>query len=248
MSSTKDYLMEIRAEQADKWIRERLNNKNASQDSEEYQSMASAYDNLREYLEEKENFEAEYLWLRKMGSSKIHKSLIDQLDALEKIVKVKNMEFPQIIYKMSFTYAVTLLETYLSDTAKSLITESDTFFKNAIAKVEELKKARYSLDALAEGEVNAKELAVKELSNILYHNIPKVVKVLESILNAKIKINIDELVHLTNLRHDIAHRNGYTKEGEKIVLSAAIVSDAIKKLIEFTSDLQKIINESQKGI
>jgi lambda repressor-like predicted transcriptional regulator len=183
----------------------------------------------------------------KTGSSIHHKSFIDQLEALKKIINEVETDSSQMLCKMTFTYAVTLLESYLGDTAKSLVSSSDVYFKNAITKVEELKKARFSLDSLSNGQIDAKGLAVKELSNILYHNIPKVIKVIESILNIKIKIQLDEIVKITELRHDIAHRNGQTKDGKSTLLSPAVVNNTIEKLVAFSKELQKIINDAEKA-
>jgi hypothetical protein len=79
LSSTTEYRLEVEAEQADKWIRDRLENKDASKDSEEYLRLAAAFSELQEYLEEQHNFEAELRWLEKPDHQFIIKALLTSL-------------------------------------------------------------------------------------------------------------------------------------------------------------------------
>ncbi len=243
MSRTKEYLFEVQTERADKWIRKRLVNKEADEDSEEYQDLACEYWNLQEYLEEQSEFEAELEWLKETGSSIHHQSFIDQLSVLRNLAKNDDLDAPYMIYKMSYAYTITLLESYLGDTAKSLISESEVYFRNGISKVDELKKARYSLEFLADSKIDARGLAIKELSNILYHKIPKVKRVLESILGTGLDIEIKPLVKIVDIRHDIIHRNGHTKEGVHIPLTKDIVLEMISEIEKFANVLQQQINK-----
>lgn len=242
MSGIKDHLFEVQEERADKWIRKRLINKEANEDSKEYHELASEYWDLQESLDEQSRFEAELEWLKETGSSVHHKTFIDQLLVLTNLVKKDDLDAPYMIYKMSYAYAVTLLESYLGDTAKSLISESESYFKNSISKVNELKKVRYSLEFLADNQINARGLAVKELSEILYHNISKVKRVFESILNTRLDIDIKEVNKIVDIRHDITHRNGYTKEGVYIPLTKDVVLEMISEIEKFSNVIQlKII-------
>jgi len=244
VSSTKDYLFQVQADRADKWIRERLIDKDADEESEEYQELERNYLDLQEYLANQAEFKAELEWLRNTGSSIHHKSFIDQLSVLKNIVENTGSDGKYIILKMSYAYAVTLLESYLGDTAKSLISESDQYFKNAISNVDELKKAKYSLEFLADSKVDAIGLAIKELSQILYHNIPKVKCVFEGILATQLDIEIGHLNKITAIRHDIAHRNGQTKEGVPISITSEVVLEMIKEIEGFANVLQRQINDA----
>ena len=63
MSSIKVYFFDVEAERAEKWIRDRLENKEADEESEEWQELANSYHNLQEYLAEQAEFKAELCWL-----------------------------------------------------------------------------------------------------------------------------------------------------------------------------------------
>ncbi|KJY99081.1 hypothetical protein [Pseudoalteromonas ruthenica] len=250
MSSVKEYLFEIQNERADEWIRERLSDAQLDEDSEEWQQLASEYSNYQDHLLEEAEWEAELKWLKENGSSNIHRFFVDELNALKTMAesnlghstKMAFMLHSNIVVKMSYAYAVTLLESFLGDTLKALITEREDFLHNAIRNVEEVSKAKYSLAELAETDLNICNLAVKHATEILFHNIPKVKKVYEQVLGVKLQLDISKVSKITALRHDIVHRNGYSKDNEPINLNAQDLYQAIEDIREFTSSLQKQIN------
>lgn len=242
MGRMSELMIEMQNEQADEWIRERLEDENADEESEEYQELASEYSNLQDYLAEEAEFKAELQWLKENGSSVIHKHFIEELEELKKIEETTSANKTYLINRMTYSYAVTLLEAFLGDTAKSLISENEIFFINS-RQIDELKKARYSIEFLSTNEVDAKGLAVMELSNILFHNIPKVKRIFETILGTRINIDISELNKITTVRHDIVHRNGKTKGGEPIYLSSDDILEMISHVEKFANELQLLINK-----
>jgi len=242
MGRMSELMIEIQNEHADEWIKERLDNENASEESEEYLELATEYSNLQDYLADQAEFDAELRWLKENGSSIIHKHFLEELEELKKIEETTSTTRTYLINRMTYAYAVTLLEAFLGDTAKSLISENEIFFTNS-RKINELKKVRYSLEFLSTNEVDAKSLAIRELSNITYHNIPKVKNIFETILGTRINIDISELIKITKVRHDIVHRNGKTKESESIHLNSDDMLEMISHIENFSNELQVLINE-----
>ena len=250
MSSIKEHFFNVQNERAEEWIRERLSDNELDEDSEEWQQLASEYSNYQNQLLVEAEWEAELKWLKENGSSNIHKFFVDELDALKTMAEsnldnssiMAFMLHTNIVVKMSYAYAVTLLESFLGDTLKVLITEREDFLHNAIRNVEEISKAKYSLAQLAETDLNICNLTLKHATKILFHNIPKVKKVYEQVLDVKLQLDISKVSKITSLRHDIVHRNGYSKEKEPINLNAQDLYQAIEDIKEFTSALQKQIN------
>lgn len=250
MSSIKEHLFEVQSERAEQWIRERLSDDQLDEDSEEWQYFANEYSNYQDHLVEEAEWEAEIKWLKENGSSNIHKFFSVELNALKAMAesnlghssKVAFMLHSNIIVKMSYAYAVTLLESFLADTLKSLITEREAFLYNAIKNVEEVSKAKYSIAELAGTDLSICNLALKHVSEILFHNIPKVKKIYEQVLGVKLQLDISKVSRITTLRHDIVHRNGYSKDNAPINLNAQDFYQAIEDIKEFTSSLQKQIN------
>ncbi len=241
MGMMSDLMIEMENERADLWVRERLENENIDEDSEEYQQLAEEYCNLQEFLREKAEFEEELNWLKENGSSIIHKNFVDEINGLKSILKLASVSSkPYMVYRMTYAHLVTLLEAFLGDTVKALVSENDDNFMRSMG-IEELKKARYSLEFLVLNNTNAKSLVIKELSKILYHNIPKVKKIFEIILDKDFSIDISKIVEITKLRHDIVHRNGMTYGGDSIVLTEQDVCESISNIEEFSNELQNCI-------
>ncbi|MCD1598215.1 hypothetical protein [Rheinheimera aquimaris] len=244
MGRMSDLMIDMANESADDWINERLEDKNADEDSEEYRYWADQYYALQEHLHGQAELEFELKWLKEHGSSEIHKIFIEELHELKKIIGTRgSVNKPYLILRMAYSYAVTLLETFLSDSIKSLVTSDDKFFKNAL-KVDELSKAKYSLEFLALNEMNAKGLAVKELSSILYHNIPKVIRTYEAVLGKRLNIDMSQVDVITKIRHDIVHRNGKTKDGTLVHIDEEKILASIESIEIFAKELQLVINKN----
>ncbi|EGR3107863.1 hypothetical protein DNG97_04525 [Vibrio parahaemolyticus] len=251
LSSTKDYLFEMQELHADEWIRERLSDDSLDEDSEEYQELAEEYSNYQEHLREEAEWQAELRWLKDNGSSNIHNIFVSELDAL-RIMFDSNVNNPQkmafilhtnIAVKMSYAYAVTLLESYLGDTLRALISQDEQFLKNALRKFKVLKSVK--LTDVVETDLDVKSLVLRYVSDVLYHNIPNVVEMYEQVLGVKLEIDISKVVKITKLRHDIVHRNGRNVDGSTISVGAQDFTQAISDIKEFTGALQRAINDNQ---
>jgi hypothetical protein len=250
MSSIKEYLFDLQNERAEEWIRKRLQDENSDEESDEWKALAKEYDDYQEYLFDEAEHQAELKWLRENGSSQIHKFFMAELETLESIAR-NNLENrggllfvlnSQLVTKMAYAYSVTLLEAFLGDTLKSLINENEAFLENAIANVEEVKKAKYSLSDLRGTDIDVRSLTIRKLSEILFHNIPKVKVIYEQVIGKKLSIDISKVNKVAEIRHHIIHRNGRTMDGESIVVTAEDLSDAIACIKEFSSGLQVQIN------
>ena len=243
MGSMSELMIEMQNEQADKWIRGQLDNEEADEDSDEYRQLADEYSNLQDFLWEQAEFEEELQWLKDNGSSIIHKNFIEEIGGLKDALNSVNLSVkPYMMYRMIYAHSVTLLEAFLGDTVKALVSESEDNFVRSM-RVNELKEARYSLQFLAVNNVDARSLAIKELSEILYHNIPKVKKVFEVILNKKLALDISKVVQITKIRHDLVHRNGMTKDNDAIILTESDVLGAISEIEVFSNELQTLISK-----
>jgi hypothetical protein len=243
MGKMSDLMIDLDNERIDRWITERLGD-DVDGESEEYGELAEEYYNLQEHLREQFEFEEDLEWLKRNDSSIIHRNYIEELTELEKFVKTNPLkDKPYIGYRMAYAHAVALLEGFLGDTVKSLVNENSIYFTNS-RKVAELKSAKYSLDDLVASESNPKNLAIKELSKILYHNIPKAKRIFEIVLDKKLNIKISDIVKITNIRHDIVHRNGKTKDGDPLYLDQSDVMSMLKDVKKFVDELQRAISKS----
>mgnify|MGYP000132430325 CR=1 FL=1 len=60
--------------------------------------------------------------------------------------------------------------------------------------------------------------------------------------DASIEIEINDVIEIIRIRHDIAHRNGKSKSGENIIIREADIAKMYVSIIIFSEKLQQQIN------
>lgn len=156
----------------------------------------------------------------------------------------------EVHLKMRFSYAITLMESCLSEMLKSVTMRYEQFKRNAVSKIPELKSSQVTL--LDFFDKDPKELidnkVMGHLSYILYHNLKKVKSVYEQILSKDISAVDDDLFKkvsdLTDVRHDIVHRNGKKATGELIEITPQMVDSCIHNITRFIAGVHDCINEA----
>lgn len=245
MGVVKEYWFQVQEEERERWIREHLDDEDADEYTEGWDEVAEEYAMMLEGQE----FEAEYQWFKNQSHSELHEIFINEIVKLKELISTQvAIQHEQTFLKMIYAHSVTLLESFLSDTVKSLIITNNEYFENAIRKVDDLKKSKFNLSEISSQTDGAVGLAVKTLSTVLYHNIPKVSQILDAILDCKLSLEIDKVGYITSVRHDIVHRNGKTTEGDLIEIDVDITKQAIAEIEEFVENLQLKINEANKCI
>lgn len=232
MGSLKDYMIDLQDEK-EEWIREQLDDP----DADERHPLWSAYETSFYDMKLNETTVSDILWYSNQTNKSLYAQLSDDLDQLKEIIApgVTAVGFEGPLHKMVYAYSVTLLETFLSDTVKSLILSHDIYFENALRNVEELKKTSVNLITLWASPDGVKGIALQKLSEILYHNIPKVKEMIDAIVGRKLNINMSKVNQIISFRHDIAHRNGKTQEGDDLYIDAEVVEEAINSIEEFAA-------------
>jgi len=156
----------------------------------------------------------------------------------------------EVHLKMCFSYAVTLMESCLCEMLKSVTMRYEKFRRNAMENVQELSSAKIKLSLLFDRD--PKELIdneiIRNLSNILYHDLMKVKRVYKAILEKDITTiendaykNASELM---KVRHDIVHRNGKKATGEVIDITRDMVDSCIHNIMKFVEGVHNHINDA----
>ncbi|QHS13187.1 HEPN domain-containing protein [Shewanella sp. Arc9-LZ] len=245
MSSIKEYLFDKQEEQAEEWIRERLSDQDLTLESEEWQDLLLEYSAYQDHLNDEYEWISEIKWLKENGSVDIYYNFTKELGTVKKLAqKSLSEQMPlneNLVIKMSYSYSVTLLEAFLGDTLKALMSENSVYLNNAITRIDQLKNARYSLSDLTNFGTDLSALAIRCVSEMLFHKIDKVIGVYEKTLGCKINLDISKVQSIVEIRHDIVHRNGYTKENKVIDILPHDLYEAISDIKIFSDELQKII-------
>ncbi|MGP3252681.1 HEPN domain-containing protein (plasmid) [Serratia marcescens] len=198
-----------------------------------------------EYMRELQDQAKEIEWLKKNPHLDIFSNYARTLDYLLSLKDFDNADF---LVKMQFSYSVTVLEACLSEMLKSLVLTSGFYIRNALANIPELQKSTVSLleayDYQDKSEIE--KAVITYLSKVLYHNIPKVIALYSSILgiDKPIHINIENIVKIIALRHDIVHRDGKTIDGDVINISYDDLNDFVFDIKNFLENMHQLISDS----
>lgn len=176
-----------------------------------------------------------------------------QFDMQMNILKDELPENPSLpLMKMTYSYMVTLMETCLSDMIKSLVLGDENYLKNAIVNISELKKRQLSLAEVFRTEDVVKKVVIQTLSDYLYHDVKKIVAIYNAVLGEKTPDNVrSEMPHviaITQLRHDIVHRNGHDKEGKPVLLDKKTLTEAMDHIHSFVKHIKVSVDAARMNM
>jgi len=152
--------------------------------------------------------------------------------------------------KIQLSYAVTLMESCLSEMLKSVTLSSLVFKRNALTNVYGLKDTTINVNHLLNNSSDEliEKTIINYLAGLIYHNIGNVLKVYTAILGGKIENLPEDIIKkindATTLRHDIVHRNGKKATGEKNEISRDIIDKHIENINQLVDQLFLYINMS----
>ncbi|AVX40704.1 HEPN domain-containing protein [Yersinia massiliensis] len=246
MSSTKQWFEDEEENRREAWIRARLSDPDLEEDSDEWQELEKEYDNYKDFMEDmaREEYE-EQQWLKNNPHTDIYVSSISLLD---EILDEGKEHTSETFYKMQIAYCVTIMESCLGDMIKSIVLPNSIYRDNAINNVTELNDVKIKLSDALKGNEPLNKAVQNYLSDLSYHNIPKIYEVYKAVLDYQItsKPILKNIIKLTKLRHDIVHRNGKTREGKEILFEYKDVLDAFNTTKKFLTEMKDMINAAIK--
>jgi hypothetical protein len=166
------------------------------------------------------------------------------ISMLENFVTSISDSSDDMIKYMAQAYCISIMEAYLSEEMKYQILSNDLYLNKLFEATNDFKGSKISLSEIFEKMKNIKNIACNYLSKILWHNLAKVGKLYKNVLGIEFPKDLGFLYKEIEKRHDIVHRCGKTKEGEKILIS----KEGIEKLIEEIKRLVNYINEKTDKI
>jgi hypothetical protein len=134
------------------------------------------------------------------------------------------------------------LETYLSDAFINTVLSNENFLKSFFISFKDFKEQKLGMNELLDYASKAKEIAKKEMLEVIYHNLPKVSKMYEGTLNLEFP-KFSEIQKAVSIRHDLVHRNGKKKDGLEINIDSRSVDDLISKVESFISEIDQKLKE-----
>ena len=159
-------------------------------------------------------------------------------------VDLGNDELQETLRRQIFSGAITCLEDYLSTTLVQEVLNNEDNFKQFVKTFRGIKNRKFDLSEIYDKLDKIRDIVKKELVDVIYHDLPKVKGMYHDALGIDFP-DIDELMSAIKTRHDMVHRNGKNKEGEKIEITKDLVVDVIEKVEVFVKEIDEKITKAQ---
>ncbi|HYJ06905.1 MAG TPA: hypothetical protein VEX43_17370 [Chthoniobacterales bacterium] len=181
----------------------------------------------------REDFDLDY------SASEFFQRFEASIDTLRRLaaLHVGATEKPALLTLLALLYAnaVTVLEAYLSDVFISLINKYPSLFRKFVESEPSFKERSLSVSQLFQHLDKVHEIVSEHLSVFPFHRLEKVRKMYATVLGVEFPRGIGDIFKAILIRHDLVHRNGFTKDGKTISITADAVAEltrAVETLIE----------------
>lgn len=162
-------------------------------------------------------------------------SEIDNLVLLSKI-STESQKLKDILLRQVFIGTIGSLETFLSEVFIVLTLSNRKYLENFVTTFPEFQKSKFTLSEIFIQHDKISETTKKAMIDIIYHNLP----VVKNMYNSTFKINFPEIGDINKYiikRHDLVHRNGKTKDGEKLNIDNEEIDSMVKEIKIFVKEI-----------
>jgi len=151
----------------------------------------------------------------------------------------------KLVNKLLFANIITILEVYFQNSLINLLSDD----KRLLEKLTKSSKFKNNKITLTKALLNNMNIYLKELlKNIVFHNMPDVQLLYKEVLDIEIEYKKDEvIINAIDKRHDIVHRNGYTKKGSNIDVSNIDIKTTMAKVTEVIFKVDEQIIKKYNG-
>jgi hypothetical protein len=128
-----------------------------------------------------------------------------------------------LMNRMVFAHQISAMEAFLADTVIIHVTTKADAMKRLLEEDDDLRKEKFNLAEIAADPNLVRKAVLEHLRSLMYHNIGRVRALYRTVFKIDLfklvgKDEIDTLMRAIVYRHDCVHRNGHTKEGEKLTV------------------------------
>lgn len=185
-----------------------------------------------------------------LSNTSFYKTFLDEIASLRLLNKlnVADPKAKKTLKRQLYVGVIACLETYLSDAFINTILSDEKYLKSFFTSFKDFKERKLGLNELLDFASQAEAIAKKAMLEVIYHNLPKVSKMYEAILDVMLP-NFAEIQKAVLIRHDLIYRNGKTKEGREIIVNDTMVDDIISKVESFIGEVDRSLkgNDSSSG-
>lgn len=146
----------------------------------------------------------------------------------------------ELVRNLAFGAAITALESFLWETMVFWVENEEGVVRNIITTHPAFKDQPIKLGTIFEKSTQLKKDILGFMQGVVWHNWEKVGTLYKYGLGIK-KLNLDHFSSAVFKRHDIVHRSGFTKDGEKVSVSLDEIIILCQQISRFAVDVAKQI-------
>lgn len=190
------------------------------------------------------------------GSKRLHEVLFESAqqnadffnifsNSMRSIRHISGQEFQKVlsvqqpIFRMVYASTITSMETYLCDAFLHRILNNDGLIDKLLTSVQEFKERKYSIIEILEWKNQIPRKVSDYLLDIVWHNLPKVKILYETVLGIDFPENTDNIYRFVAIRHDLVHRNGKMKSGKFHILRHLELESLFQEVERFIASINE---------
>ena len=155
-----------------------------------------------------------------------------------------NPQLEQTLYQMLYVNAITSMEAFLSEFFIAKIQDDNSNLRAFVESNPEFKNVKLTLSEIFKKKESLNSYVREYLVKLLWHNLSKLKPMFKTSLGIEFPESMEYLTKAVNVRHDLVHRNGKTKDE----LDISISKGELKRLFDEILSFAKHINTHKPTI
>ncbi len=233
MGSMKEYMLDIEAERFEEWFAEQY--PDAQPGGEEWEQAGLLYYWEQEAMADKAQWDHEH-GLFEASLNNVHQRYLYANEELRKIHALLDVEQPELVYRMAFVHAVTVMEAYLMYCARALLEHDwplrwfliEYYLKTAPRVSNKEKLAARTMD-IVQFRPTARNYVSRRLT---FYNVRTIEEYFGSVLSLPPVWPLKPLITISEWRNGLVHRNGVDENDVPINISPYHLRNALQKVYE----------------
>lgn len=172
------------------------------------------------------------------------KSFYQEIENIESLLtlEVTSPNIKETLYRQIYISVISTLETYLSSAFINRTFDSEEYLQRFICTHPEFKNRKFELSEIFEKYDEIENIAQKVMLDTIYHNLPIVRNMYRDTFNISFP-HFSEIYIAVLTRHDLVHRNGFTKDGNPVEVNKETINGLISNVKSF---VRKLVTELEK--
>ncbi|MDO8387442.1 MAG: hypothetical protein Q7T13_13725 [Polaromonas sp.] len=227
-----DEAWEERAE----WIRERLDDPEADEDTERWDELSEEFDREHQFHDD-DQYEDDWVVEGKSRLEIFDENIEATLEILNQSVK---LQYEKNLVVMLFGHVVATVEAYLSSTFIHYALSSENHMRRLVESDPEFAKRKFTVQEIFTKKEELKSDLSEYLKGLIFHDIAKVKPLYHSVLDVDFG-EVKWLFQAVLVRHHCVHRAGYDKNGDEVGLKKEDVRTLTSQSTELIHEIESIL-------